>query len=75
MNHTNYSTNHTNDIFNTGIWGNLILFADDAVLISCGKDQEEVKLNTQHDLNIIDIWLKYNQLTLNAKKNKIHALS
>lgn len=61
---------YINGIFDLKLNGNLILFADDAVLIYFNTDVNVLKQKMQDDLIMIENWLLINKLTLNADKTK-----
>lgn len=64
---------YINDIFNLNLYGTLILFADDAVLINTDTNPKTLEHKMQHDIIVINKWLINNRLTLNTEKNKIYA--
>ena len=45
-----------------------ILFADDTNLFRSGKDLKQLEIEINHELILVQTWLKDNQLTLNIKK-------
>lgn len=48
----------------------IICYADDTVIISSGKDCNEVKKLTESNIQKIHKWLNYNMLTLNINNTK-----
>lgn len=61
---------YINDIFELPLKGNLILFADDAVLSYSGHNIMDIYSNMQYDLNLLVDWLYDNVLTINISKTK-----
>lgn len=57
-------------MFNVKIKGKLLLFADDAVLISQSDNINLLNNTVQEDLNALLAWLTVNKLTLNTNKTK-----
>lgn len=51
--------------------GELISYADDTVLLESGKTWDEVKKNTEEDMEKIIDWLDNNNLVLNMKKTNL----
>ena len=48
----------------------VILYADDAVLISAASTSQELQKTLEHTFNLISEWYSDNRLTLNVKKTK-----
>lgn len=59
-----------NDIAKLKLHGKIILFADDAVLIYCESDLNELNRKMTEDMETILNWFHANLLTLNQKKTK-----
>lgn len=59
---------YINGIFDLELYGKLILFADDAVLVFFETDLTLLQLKIQQDLDKIFNWLTSKKLTLNAEK-------
>ena len=49
----------------------VILYADDAVLISAASTSQELQKTLEHNFNLISDWYSDNRLTLNIKKTKL----
>ena len=49
----------------------VILYADDAVLISAASTSQELQKTLDHNFNLISDWYSDNRLTLNVKKTKL----
>ena len=49
------------------------LFADDTNLFICGDNPDEMVSDLNSELEDISSWLKTNKLSLNVKKNALHA--
>ena len=47
---------------------NLILYADDSILLCSNKNVEKLKIKTEIELRKIETWLKHNRLSINYKK-------
>ena len=58
-----------NDLAQLPINGKLTLFADDTTITLNANTFQELELNTNHDLNLIDICLRKNRLILNSEKS------
>jgi hypothetical protein len=61
---------HINDINNLKLKGNLVLFADDILIIYIGDNEIQIMENMQHDLELLLEWFKVNMLTINDKLKK-----
>lgn len=59
-----------NDIANLKLHGKIVLFADDAVLIYCETDINELNRKMTEDMETILQWFHANLLTLNQNKTK-----
>jgi hypothetical protein len=50
--------------------GNVVLFADDILIIYIGDNEIQIMENMQHDLELLLEWFKVNMLTINDDKIK-----
>jgi hypothetical protein len=57
-----------NDMSFLDLKSDCILFADDTTLSFYGKNFEDLNQAIQHDLNLIENWLKFNRLLVNWSK-------
>ena len=60
-----------NDIYLQEIYGSLILFADDTTLFNSHKSGNYLNFMLNHDLSVLNDWLKANQLSLNPAKSVV----
>ena len=60
---------YINDILELPLKGKITLLADDTTLTETGNSFEELENNANHDLNLINDWLKKNRLILNTTKS------
>jgi hypothetical protein len=58
-----------NDLSRLNLKGEIVFFADDCSLILTGDTYQEVEECANHDLQLIEKWLKANRLILNVKKS------
>ena len=49
------------------------MYADDTTFTLSAKDHLVLEQRMNYDMNQIQLWLSANKLTLNVKKNLIHA--
>ena len=49
-------------------YGHLILFADDTTLICMHRNRTFLEYSLTHDMELLNAWLKANQLSLNMTK-------
>lgn len=62
---------YINDIGSNNLFSNILMFADDSVLITSSTNIQTVCHQIEQDLNIISDYFTKLKLGLNAKKNKI----
>ena len=60
-----------NDLPNCLRKTNANIFAEDTSLSCDGSSSDEIEHKLNHDLEMMDIWLNANKLTLNRKKKRI----
>ena len=60
-----------NDVQYLPLYGHLILFADDTMLLSSQKSIKFLKYTLQHDMELLIQWFKANQLSLNMSKTTL----
>jgi hypothetical protein len=58
-----------NDLSRLDLNGEVVFFADDCSLILIGDSYQEVEECANHDLELIEKWLKANRLILNVEKS------
>jgi hypothetical protein len=58
-----------NDLSRMDLKGEIVFFADDCSLILIGDSYQEVEECANHDLQLIEKWLKANRLILNVGKS------
>ena len=61
---------YINDIINLTLHSELIIYADDVVLVNNNPDSNQLKLETEEDLTILSSYFNCNELTLNNSKSK-----
>lgn len=59
---------YINDIFNLKLNGKIICFADDAVIVYCNSNINELNRLMQEDISTIANWFEANKLTEMKKK-------
>lgn len=59
---------YVNALLSMKIFGKIIAFADDVVLMAEERTWEKLKENIEFDLSVVSRWFRQNGLTLNAKK-------
>ena len=63
--------NFCNDIYLQGIYGSLILFADDTTLFNHHQSVNYLKFMLKHDMEVFSDWFKANKLSLNPAKSVV----
>ena len=59
---------YINDLPNACNIDNMILYADDAVVVCANKNLEKLKMDAENNFRKIENWISCNKLTLNYKK-------
>ena len=49
----------------------MIHFADDTSILNCNKSLNKINQQVNHDLKLINTWLRANKISLNATKTEI----
>lgn len=60
---------YINDIFNLNIHGQIQMYADDAAIMYCNQNIEEMMIHMQNDINVIQTFLSKINLKINEKKS------
>lgn len=58
---------YINDLHSRNLLSKVRMYADNANRTSDAEDPDVVEFQMNHDMNLIDLWLKTNNLTLNIK--------
>lgn len=61
---------YINDLPSCNLFSKPRMYADDTTLTSAAEDVNLLNFQMNHDMNIIQSWLKVNKLTLNVGKTK-----